>query len=69
MICELEEARRGGISDGQGRTLSFLQLTTDPKLVGATARWFIRSGRIAQFALAVKLHDREDREEREEWDR
>jgi hypothetical protein len=66
VICELEEDRRGGIANGQGNTLSFLQLTTDPKLVGATARWYMRSGRIAQFALAIKLHDEEDKEDREE---
>jgi hypothetical protein len=65
VICELEEDRRSRLGSSQGRALSFLQLTTDPKLVGVTARWFMRSGRVAQFALAVKLHDKEDREERD----
>ena len=47
-----------------GRALSFLCLSSVLKWARITTRWFIRTNRIAQFTLAVRLYNKEEEEER-----
>ena len=61
---ELESSRRQVLIKSTGRALSFLCLSSDPKWARITARWFIRTSRIAQFTLAVRLYNEEEEEER-----
>ena len=44
------------------RALSFLCLSSVLKWVRITTRWFIYTGRIAQFTLAVRLYNKEEEE-------
>ena len=62
--CELESSRRQVLTESTGRALSFLCLSSDLKWARITTRWFIRTGRIAQFTLAVRLYNKEEEEER-----
>ena len=62
--CELESSRRQVLTESTGRALSFLCLSLVLKWVRITTKWFIYTGRIAQFTLAVRLYNKEEEEER-----
>ena len=62
--CELESSRRQVLIESIRRALSFLCLSSVPKWARITTRWFIRTSRIAQFTLAVRLYNKEEEEER-----